>query len=176
MLASCAVDEAIDSQELNAVSRSTRSFSGTEKDYYWFKGDRIPLNRDLSKCYVLFHSSDAKKVLKRLTEKGIDVKESDFKKYDFSGTDNSGDFTKTMADYLCASIDCGIEALEDIPEIQFATSYCTDEDAKFLVTNIIYAYVKNDADLPELIKESEALNLGYIGKALDIPQLMLVFT
>lgn len=173
MLTSCAVEDGIDSQELSESSQTTRSFLGTEKDYYWFKGDRIPLNRDLSKCYVLFHSSDAKKVLKRLTEKGIDVKESDFKKYDFSGTDNSGDFAKTMADYSCASIDCGIEVLEDIPEIQFATPYCTDEDAKFPVTNIIYAYVKNGADLPELIKESEALKLGYIGKAIDIPQLYL---
>lgn len=173
MLTSCAVEDGIDSQELSESSQTTRSFLGTEKDYYWFKGDRIPLNRDLSKCYVLFHSSDAKKVLKRLTEKGIDVKESDFKKYDFSGTDNSGDFAKTMADYSCASIDCRVEALEDIPEIQFATPYCTDEDAKFPVTNIIYAYVKNDADLPELIKESEALKLGYIGKAIDIPQLYL---
>lgn len=173
MLTSCAVEDVIESQELSEPSQTTRSFLGTEKDYYWFKGDRIPLNRDLSKCYVLFHSSDAKKVLKRLTEKGIDVKESNFKKYDFSGTDNSGDFAKTMADYLCASIDCGIEALEDIPEIQFATPYCTDEDAKFPVTNIIYAYVKNDADLPELIKESESLKLGYIGKAMDIPQLYL---
>jgi hypothetical protein len=148
----------------------TRSDCMTSKDYYWCEGRKISLIRLDNKSFLIFRSCDRLSLLSSLNKKGIEVNTSNIMKYEYGGTDLSGDAAKSFLDYKWAEVDINHMSAIAIPEVVYAAPYYSGQDGyEFPMTNLVYVYLKNAGDLTLLEKLSKEYNVGMIGNVPKMP-------
>lgn len=135
-------------------------------DYYWFKDKKIPLRKVENKSFVLFKSKDENSLINALSKNKISIDASKIKKYDYSGTDLSGNSAKTFIDFKCAEINIDVNIAYNYPEIVYAAPFFKTDvyPDEFPLTNLIYVFLKEGTDIALLEEIAEQYNIGLIGK------------
>lgn len=157
----------------SAQTRSVRE-EGDVVDYYWFKGERIPITRVTNKSYVLFNADDENAIVSAFAKESIRINQSKIKRYNYNGTDLAGNAAKSFINHKWVDVDINATDANEIKEVVYAAPYyCSSDGDSFPLTNLIYVHLKDDADLPVLENIAKESNVGIIGKFEGIPHLYL---
>lgn len=139
-------------------------------DYYWSGGKKVSIERSVDKFFVLFRSSDKEIILSSLSRSGISVNFDKINKYNYDGTDFSGNSAKFFLDCEWAEVNSNSEALENIPEIMYiAPFYNSPAGDTYPLTNLVYVYLNNSGDVNLLEKLAKENNVGIIGSIPEAP-------
>lgn len=152
---------------------NTRSLDEQE-DFYWSKGERVPIKRNKNKSFIMFKSSDKEALIKAMSENKIIIDETNIRKYSYSGTDMTGKAAKDFLDYSWAEVDINDSIAYNYPETVYSAPYYTgSSNYSFPLTNLIYVTLKDDGDINKLERLAEENNLGIIGKHRGVPHLYI---
>lgn len=160
VLFSCSDDHFINNESsIEANSLETRSISGTT-DYYWYGKEKIGINKNDEKKFILFKASDEMTIQLVLANSKIVDQPSIVK---LSTKINRKDISKSSESLLWASI-IATESLKNKNEIIYDAPYFYTTDGYELgLSHLLYVKLKQKEDFNILSKLAIENNVEIIG-------------
>ena len=161
-------------ESLSKIQADTRAVSESN-DYYWYKNEKIPLNKVEDKSFILFKSQDENSLLSALSKAKIRVDANNIKEFNYCDAHIIREDTTNYNGYSWVEVNMGVKTAYQFPEVIYAAPYFNTEVFldDFPLTNLIYVILKDDIDT-ELLKEvAEKNNVGVLGKYEGVPHLYI---
>lgn len=157
-------DLAADADLKNTAARSVTSFS----DYYWYKGNKIPLNKKPGKKYILFDAANEAKVASILSYKGARVaQEAEALNLSGSLQKKDGQNTKGLKWMILeATGQLTSDSSEILYEAPFFTTTGGDEVG---LSHLFYVKLKAENDLEILKKLADENGAEILGNDENMP-------
>ncbi len=144
----------------------TRS-SGAYSDYFWYRGEKIPLNAKTDKYFVLFKSADAPTVKSLLA--GTAAASAGSEDYVYAGTDMSGSGASLFEDCRWTTSGASVAAAASAPILYKAPYFTTVSGKEVGLSNLFYVKLKSETDKSILEAMAAANNVEVIGKNIYMP-------
>ncbi|MDR2882552.1 MAG: S8 family serine peptidase [Alistipes sp.] len=167
-LFSCAKEDAIENEEMDAITRAA-DFATT--DYYWYKGEKIPLRKMDNKSYVMFYSADEERFKGELSQTGIKLSyEEEWKEFYSYSCELTGSGVKKFTDYKTATIEDRYEkATETLSSaLYWAPYYRAEDGGEIGITNLFLVLLKPGTDLAQLEELAKENSVELLGADKDI--------
>ncbi|MDR2968910.1 MAG: S8 family serine peptidase [Tannerellaceae bacterium] len=166
---SCVKEDTIKDEEINVITRAA-DFAVT--DYYWYKGEKIFLQKMDEKSHVMFYSADEERFKGELTRTGIKLQyEEEWKEFYSYSCDLTGFGVKKFTDYKTATIEGRYEkATETLSSVLYwAPYYKTEDGGEIGITNLFLVLLKPKTDLAKLEELAKENSVEMLGADKDIP-------
>ena len=146
-------------------SLETRTDDATASEYYWSNNKKIPIKLDYESSFIIFHENDREVVLSQLEELGIKEEDINFSDYGVYPNifENPSETVYQFSDVLKATIAINYEEALKIPELIYAgpcVLWINPHLQNIPMTNLIYVFCNNEANLISMAKEYNVLIFG----------------
>ena len=143
----------------------TRTHNATPSDYYWYNNKKTPIELDEEKSFILIHENDKMNVVSQLVEMGIKEEDIIFSDYGVYPNifENPSETVYQFSDVLKATIAINYEKALKIPELIYAGPcilWINPHLQNIPMTNLIYVFCNNEANLISMAKEYNVLIFG----------------
>lgn len=159
-----------------AITRAEEDNS-TLMDYYWYRGEKIPIKQVPNKSYIIIKASDKDAIITAFEKGKIKYNASSIKKYYHSGIDlTDGNETKAFLNHLTVEADISPERAYDIPGVVYAAPYYYADNGKdtFPLTNLFYVFLNKTSDLKILEELAQESNVSIISKYEELPNMYVL--
>lgn len=143
----------------------------SQKDYYWYRGQKIPLTENSNKKYVLLENiSDSNEFKGKISNKSIKVEK--FKRDRVMlGYDPVVAQTNENTWAIVSLKNQKIPSLTQLPSIKYEIPYFfTTSNAEVGISHLFYVKLKNETDLDMLEKLALTNNVDIIGNNKFMPR------
>ena len=163
--------------EINEVNTRTVGEDSEKMDYYWYRGEKMPIKQVPNKSYIIIKASDKDAIIAYLEREKIGYKPSSIKKYYHSGIDlTDGDESKAFLNHLTVEADISPERAYDIPGVVYAAPYYYADNGKdtFPLTNLFYVFLNKTSDLNILEELAQESKVNIISRYEELPDMYVL--
>ena len=175
-LISCQDDLKVFSETYEATTRTEGEDSG-QMDYYWYRGEKMPIKRVPNKSYIIFKASDKDAIIAYLEKEKINYKPTSIKNYYHSGIDlTEGNESKAFLNHLTVEVNISPERAYDIKEVVYAAPYYYADNEKdtFPLTNLFYVFLNKTSDLKILEELAREYKVNIISRYDELPDMYVL--
>ena len=155
--------------EQQGKENKTRAMEFKATDYYWYKGEKIPLQKMDEKFYVVFYPTDETRLKGPLVKSGriledeVEWKDNSFYLY---ATDMTGSGAQKFADFKTAIVNGSYEqcATTLSSALYWAPFYRMENGDEIGLTEMFSVVLKPETDLMQLEKLAEENAVEMIGR------------
>ncbi|RRD88055.1 peptidase S8 [Bacteroides heparinolyticus] len=154
-------DEQVQNNEIISEAANSSTRAGEATDYYWYQGQKIGLNKNDSKKFILFKQESRMKLSTNLANLKFPDSFSEVKMS--SKIKRSKASASSVSSLMWASVETS-ESLLKNSEILYEAPYFTTGDGYELgLSHLLYVKLKSEKDVEQLTKMANKFNVELIG-------------